>query len=58
MPHPIFATKEDVKRIEKLLKTEKTVKCLDEVAYIKTLLVGQRMLMQGKTLQAKIEKGF
>jgi len=58
MSIPVPITKEEVKKITRELKKPQDVICLDVDSHLKTLLVGQSMLLLGKTVKAKIVKGY
>ena len=58
MSIPVPITKEQVKKLSKLLKNETEVVCLDETTHLRALLVGQSMLLAGKPVKAKIIKGY
>lgn len=44
--------------LRKILTTEKEVVCINEGAYIATLALGLQMSMAGKTVTAKVKKGY
>lgn len=58
MPIPIAITKEEIKAISKHLRNSVEFICGSPDVYLKALLVGQRMLADGKPLNAKIIKGY
>lgn len=58
MSEQVPITQQEVKQLEKLLKTQENVLCLDQIAYVKALLVARQMLVEGKNVKAKIVKGY
>lgn len=51
-------TKAEIRKIEQALAKKIDFVCLDELIYIKALLIGREMLMHGKDVKAKIVKGY
>ncbi len=58
MPIRVPITKTDMRRIATALRTQEVVMCLDEVSYLRTLLVGQDRLMRGLPVKAEIVKAY
>jgi len=54
MSTQIPITPKELRSIRKVLRNDKEVVCLDETAYLKTLLVARDLLMRGVMVNAKI----
>lgn len=55
---PVLVTPEELKTIRKELRKQNEVICLDETAYLKTLLVGRQLLVEGVWPVANVVKGY
>jgi hypothetical protein len=58
MAELVPVTRREIRKIKTTLRKQEQVVCLDSVAYVKTPLVGQGMLVSGEEVKAKIVKGY
>jgi hypothetical protein len=53
---PIAITPTELRRLQKALRTNTEIVCLDHAAYVKTLLVARDLLMNGEEKVAKVRE--
>ena len=54
MPIEVPITQKEINEIGRALRRTDDVLCLDDVAYLKTVLVAQRRIFRGQAVNAKI----
>ena len=54
MSHQVLITRKEINQLRRELKKRHKIVCLDETAYLKTLLVAQYMLMHGEDVKTPI----